>query len=259
LDILSVVATLVTSIIFLGLASLAVYWALVRGFKPRTAILMGAMMIMVYVGGSFAADQIGSNPNSLKSIEEVFNQNMQAKIKSLADEKVPQEEIDQLQVNLKKYLLYCFPAWIISGAFFLGFLAYYLVSSTGSRITSRIAQPTSLSEWVVPEPMIFGLILGGVIKLSAPENTWMEIVGNNILVLFVVIYSFAGVPIISFYFKKWRFPMIARFLSYLLLFSLALNFELIELMFGNVFFILGVMDIWLDFRKLKKPPMELTA
>ena len=69
MDILSVVATLVTSIIFLGLASLAVYWALVRGFKPRTAILMGAMMIMVYVGGSFAADQIGSNPNSLKSIE----------------------------------------------------------------------------------------------------------------------------------------------------------------------------------------------
>jgi len=247
LDILlSLVAELATSLIFLGLASLAVYWALLRNFQPRIAILMGALVILVYVGGSFAVDQIGSHADSWTTIQQAFDQVWQIKAKSLAADKMSQADIDVIQGMVKKYFLFCLPAWIISGALFVGLLAYYLVSSVGTRFVLRIATPLPFWQWVVPEPMIFGLILGGVIKLFAPENTWMEIAGDNLLVLFLAIYTFAGLTITSFFFRKWRFPTIARLLSYALLFELTFN----------AVCVLGVMDIGLDFRKLKKPPVE---
>lgn len=245
---LSVIVELATSLIFLGLASLAVYWALVRGFKPRIAILMGALIILVYVGGSFAADQLSSHPDSWASIQQTFDEIWQVKAKALAEDKMPQSDIDLIQSLFKEYFLFCLPAWIISGSLFAGFLGYYLVSAFGSRITSRITAPIPFWRWVVPEPLIFGLILGGGVKLLAPEKTWMAMVGDNLLVLFLFIYTFAGLTVTSFYFRKWRFPTIARLLTYALLFELTFN----------AVCILGIADIWLDFRKLKKQSAEPT-
>ncbi len=246
---LSLAAGLASALIFLGTASLAVYWALLKNFKPQTAILMGALVILVYVGGSFAADQLGTHPDSWAEIQQNFDQIWQVKAKALAEDKMPQADINMIQGLFKKYFLFCFPAWIISGSLFAGVIAYYLVSSIGARVTPRINAPVPFWQWVVPEPMIFGLILGVGLMVFSGENTWMETTGNNLIVLFLAIYTFAGLTITSFYFKKWRFPPLARLLSYALLF---------ELTFNSVC-LLGILDIWLDFRKLKKPPVEPTA
>ena len=151
-----------------------------------------------------------------------------------------------IQNLFKKYFLFCLPAWILSGSLFAGFLAYYLVSSIGARFIPRIAAPKPFWQWMVPEPMIFGLILGGVVKLFSPENSLLETIGDNLLVLFLAIYTFAGLTITSFFFRKWRFPTFARLLCYVLLFEITFN----------AVCILGVLDIWLDFRKLKKPSVE---
>ncbi|HXL72763.1 MAG TPA: DUF2232 domain-containing protein [bacterium] len=245
---LSVIAELATSLIFLGLASLAVYWALIRGFQPRIAILMGALIVLVYVGGSFAADQLSSHPDSWTSIQQTFDQIWQVKAKALADDKMPQSDIDLIQSIFKEYFLFCLPAWIISGSLFAGFLGYYLVSVIGSKFTSRIIPPMPFWKWMIPEYLVFGLILGGGIKLLAPENTGLAMAGDNLLVLFLFIYTFSGLTITSFYFRKWRFPTIARLLTYALLFELTFN----------AVCILGIADIWLDFRKLKKPSVEPT-
>jgi hypothetical protein len=243
---LSLLAELATSLIFLGLASFAVYWALIRGYQARTAILMGALVILVYVGGSFAVDQLGSHPDSWAAIQQTFDQIWQVKAKALADEKMSQTDIDVIRNLFKKYFLFCLPAWILSGALFAGFLAYYLVSSIGSRFIPRISAPKPFWQWMVPEPMIFGLILGGAIKLFSPENSLLETIGDNLLVLFLAIYTFAGLTITSFFFRKWRFPTIARLLCYVLLFEITFN----------AVCVFGVLDIWLDFRKLKKPSVE---
>ena len=251
MDILvSLAAGLATSLFFMGMASLAVYWALIRSFKPRTAILLGALVLLVYVGGSFVAGQMGDHPDSLAGIQQAFDQIWQSKAKTFADDKIPQSEIDMYQKILKNYFLFCLPAWVVSGSLFIGFIAYYLVSSMGSRLTPRITAPVPFWRWMIPEPVVFGVVLGAGMVAFAPAGTLWEIVGDNLLVLFGLVYAFAGLPILSFFFNKWRFPIVARVLCYFLLF---------ELTFVVVFCVLGVMDVWLDFRKLKKPTVELTA
>ncbi len=245
---LSLLFKLATVLVFLGLASLSVYWALLRNLRPTLAILMGAGMILIYIGFPFVTDWVGHKTDTWVELQQSFEQICQDKAKSMTDEKMAPADIAAILDLLKKYFLFCFPAWLIAGSLFTGFLAYYLVSSVGSRFTMRIPPPQPFWQWVVPEPLVFGLILGGGLKLLAGENSHLEIVADNLLVLFLALYTFAGLTITSYYFKKWRFSWLLRLLSYVLLFELTFN----------AVCILGVMDIWLDFRKLKKPTTEST-
>ncbi len=246
---LSVLFKLATVLIFLGLASLSVYWGLLRKLQPRWAILLGAMMVLVYIGFPFLTDLITSKTDTWVELQQAFDQVCQEKAKAMAADKMSQADIDSIMGLLKKYFLFCFPAWVLVGALFTGFLSYYLVSTVASKITPRIDMPVPFWQWAVPEPLIFGLILSGGLKLLPNLSPMMDIVTDNLLILFLAVYTFAGLTITSFYFKKWRFSLLLRLLAYLLLFELTFN----------AVCILGVLDIWLDFRKIKKPSTESTT
>jgi len=194
---------LATLLVFVGLASFAVYWALLRGYKPRTAILLGTLMVLVYVGYPFIIDWMGHKTDTWNDLAQAFQQICQEKSKDMAADKMPQTDIDAILGLLQKYFLYCFPAWMVAGALLTGFLSYYFVSAVASRFTGRITAPVPFWQWAVPEPFIFGLILAGGLKLFAGDNARLDIVANNLLVLFVAIYTFAGLTITSYYFRKW--------------------------------------------------------
>lgn len=125
------------------------------------------------------------------------------------------------------------------------------------RVTPKIPRPMRFRDWVLPEPLVFGLVVGGLLKvaqgmlqLTPDQSTVVEVIANNLLVLFVGIYAMAGLCIISFFLHKWRLPSIVRFLGYFLL-LLSAGFQ--------IPCALGVLDVWFDFRKLKSPPLEQTS
>ncbi len=211
---------------------------------------MGAAAVVAFVGGSFLLGQLGPHPDTPASIQQSFDQSWQLTARSLAENKMTPADIELVKNYCLKYFLWSFPAWLLVGALGAGFVAYYLVSSVLSRSDPRVSPPISFSLWMVPEPMVFGLIAAGLIKVLVNENTWMDLVGDNFLVFFSVLYTFAGLTIMSFYFQKWRFPSMARLLGYIAVMLLSSNL---------ICPILGVLDIWLDFRKIKKTPPELAT
>jgi hypothetical protein len=101
-------------------------------------------------------------------------------------------------------------------------------------------------EWVIPEPLVFGVIAAGLLKLIAEENTWKETVGNNLAVFFGGLYILGGLSIVSFFLNKWRVPAVLRFISYAVLLPIV----------WESFCAIGVLDVWLDFRKIKKTAVE---
>jgi hypothetical protein len=84
--------------------------------------------------------------------------------------------------------------------------------------------------------------------ISGPNSGWIEILADNLLVLFGCLYIMGGFSIISYYLQKWNIPLVFRFPLYLILIFL---FEPL--------FCLGLMDVWMDVRKIKFPPLEKTA
>lgn len=237
---------LAATVVLLGLASLAVSWALLKGLKPHWVILTGSLVVILYAAATFLLGQTGSHPDSMAAFQKSFDQVWDLKTKSMTDSKLSPADIETVKQLCQKYLVWAWPSWVLLGSLGLGFFAYYLVSAVLSRVTPRVTRPLPFWQWRVPEPLIFGLIVGGLIKIFAKEDTFIDVIGNNLLVFFVMIYTFGGMTILSFYFQKWKLPRVARFLSYVVIF---------ELTFNSICF-LGILDVWFDFRKLKTPPPE---
>lgn len=100
----------------------------------------------------------------------------------------------------------------------------------------------SLSLWKVPDTLVWAVIgCGGI--LLVPDSAF-KIFGMNGLIILMMIYFFGGIAIVSFYFKKKKFPLALRFFLYSLI---ALQQFILLFVIG-----LGFFDMWLNFRKLEK-------
>ncbi len=114
-----------------------------------------------------------------------------------------------------------------------------LVSSWG---WGDLGEP--LSQWSSPEWLIF-FFLGAGFALLAPL-AWMRQVGLNLLVILGFVYFCQGMAVIAGLLQRFQVHWFLRGLAYLLAFLNPLMILVV---------ILGLIDLWLDFRRLR-PPRE---
>jgi uncharacterized protein YybS (DUF2232 family) len=100
----------------------------------------------------------------------------------------------------------------------------------------------ALNEWKAPEPLIWLVILSGILILL--PNQGLKLLGINGLIIMMMIYFFQGIAIVSFYFEKRHFPKLLRGILYGLI---ALQ-QLVLLLVVAA----GLLDMWIDFRRIKK-------
>jgi uncharacterized protein YybS (DUF2232 family) len=245
---LDLIIKLVVVVVLMGLTSLAAAWALLRGFKPRGVVLIGTVTLAFFLAAMLLLIQANLRQDTFPFFQQNIDESWKSLTLQFANRGLSPENIEVAKVFIQKYFYYSLPAWLVLNSLFMGLLAYYLASAFLVRVTARVSRPIAFREWVVPEPLVFGLIAGGLLKIAFKENSPMDIVGNNFLVFFVGLYTLSGLSIVSFFFHKWRLPAAIRILSYLVLLNLI--FETICCF--------GVLDIWFDFRKLKSAPPEPT-
>lgn len=97
-----------------------------------------------------------------------------------------------------------------------------------------------LAHWVIPEWLVFVLVVAGLALLAPWE--WVRLVGLNLLLLLAFMYFCQGLAVMAALFRRYQVFWGLRALGYFLAF---LN----PLMIGVM--ILGLMDLWLDFRRLQ--------
>jgi uncharacterized protein YybS (DUF2232 family) len=90
-------------------------------------------------------------------------------------------------------------------------------------------------------------VIGCGLILLIPSGS-VKLIGLNGLIMLMMVYFFAGIAIVSFYFEKKRFPRLLRIFLYSLI---ALQQFVLILVIG-----LGFFDVWLNFRKKKSPDTE---
>jgi uncharacterized protein YybS (DUF2232 family) len=100
----------------------------------------------------------------------------------------------------------------------------------------------TLNEWKAPEPLVWLVILSGVLILM--PNQGLKLLGVNGLIIMMMIYFFQGIAIVSFYFEKKQFPKLLRGILYGLI---ALQQLVLLLVIAA-----GFLDMWIDFRRMKK-------
>jgi uncharacterized protein YybS (DUF2232 family) len=99
-----------------------------------------------------------------------------------------------------------------------------------------------LFHWVAPEWLIFALLGAGILILVPVSG--MRFVGLNLLLVLAVLYFAQGLAVVANWFHRLGLPRPLRVVGYPLMFLNPVFFVII---------ILGLMDLWLDFRRLHRP------
>jgi uncharacterized protein YybS (DUF2232 family) len=99
-----------------------------------------------------------------------------------------------------------------------------------------------LYHWAAPEWLIF-VLLGSGFLLLVPV-TGARFFGLNLLMVVAVLYFCQGVAVVATWFHRLGLPRLLRMIGYPLLFLNPFFFVIITL---------GLLDLWLDFRRLHQP------
>jgi uncharacterized protein YybS (DUF2232 family) len=99
-----------------------------------------------------------------------------------------------------------------------------------------------LSQWNNPEWLIFVFLIGGFLLLVPVPS--LRLISLNLLLVVGFLYFCQGVAVVAAIFQRFHVPVFLRLLGYPLLFMNPLFFLII---------LLGLMDLWLDFRRLNRP------
>ncbi|MEJ2671919.1 MAG: DUF2232 domain-containing protein [Deltaproteobacteria bacterium] len=99
-----------------------------------------------------------------------------------------------------------------------------------------------LYHWVAPEWLVFPLLGAGFLLLV--PVTGASFVGLNLLLILGVLYFAQGLAVVATWFHRLGLPRVLRIIGYPLMFLNPVFFVIITL---------GLMDLWLDFRRLHRP------
>jgi uncharacterized protein YybS (DUF2232 family) len=99
-----------------------------------------------------------------------------------------------------------------------------------------------LYHWAAPEWLIFVLLGAGFLLLVPVAGA--RFFGLNLLMVVAVLYFCQGVAVVATWFHRLGLPRLLRMIGYPLLFLNPFFFVIITL---------GLLDLWLDFRRLHQP------
>jgi uncharacterized protein YybS (DUF2232 family) len=211
------------------------------------------VMVLLILWLSFILFQslsLGKQPWIL--VEDYIGSNIQESIQFYAQLDIPVEQIDFAKNNIKQitnFFTNIFPALIIVSASFTVWINILAAREIFQKNRMWYPDFGDLARWKAPEGLIWILIATGVMLLIPVE--WARIVGLNLLLICLFLYLLQGLSIIGFLFKNKNVHRLFRIPCYILMFAQQYIILLV--------IALGVIDLWVDFRKFIKPITESTT
>lgn len=241
------------TLVSLFLPSLTLFLLISRGTEPLNAITVTAIVSAAVL---FPLYRVPMTEHVKRSLEESKGfradllKNME---KTNPAFKLPDPERDEEMLRqLSESTLALIPSILFVFYSMTIYLLYSLAALMGSKFKARIKPLKVFTKWEFDWNFVWLVIIGFVLfYLVAPSapvgKEFLSLTGRNMLAIGVLIFSVAGFSIMLFGLSKF----INRF------FLRALIASLIILFIAPFLTILGMMDIWLEFRKpAPLPPQD---
>jgi uncharacterized protein YybS (DUF2232 family) len=151
------------------------------------------------------------------------------------------EQISVIYNDIAKLFKRIYPAFIFVGFEVIVTLNLYVINRLFLKKEQKI-DTQRLLKWTPEENLVWGLIVFGFLYFI--KNSYTSFVAINGLVIFLAIYFFSGFCIVNYFLKTKK---ISIFIQGLIYFIIVLMNEI-----KFILIMLGVFDIWFDFRKIKK-------
>jgi uncharacterized protein YybS (DUF2232 family) len=234
------VFALLSGLLFLLLGRIRIIEALVLGVAAVVFSAFSAVLFYLYGSWRAIFDDIRENlEKSLMSAVEM-HEKMGFPPESIA---VLRERAPQIAETILELL----PAAAFVS---LGLVVLFNLVLLCRRFPEKRAQwvaLASLREWKAPDLLVWGLIVSGF-AIFIPGLEPLKTLAANLLLVFGACYFFQGLAIIAFYFNKNNVPRFVRGVVYL--------FIVFQQVFTLFVVGLGLFDMWVDFRRLRKQDLN---
>ena len=202
-----------------------------------TVVALNVIAMLVFLGQAY---YLGLTPQKL--LAQKINEIMATVNKVLGDHGgsealVPGLSVDHLKVLLGRLL----PGLMVVNMGLVAWLNVVLARQLYALLGWGEPDPP-LYHWVAPEWLIF-LLVGAGFLLLVPI-TAVRFTGLNLLLILAVLYFAQGLAVVANWFHRLGLPRPLRIVGYPLMFLNPVFFVIITL---------GLIDLWLDFRRLHRP------
>ncbi len=152
-------------------------------------------------------------------------------------------EVEAAFENMRTVFPRILPALLLSGILFTVWMNLSLGNWLLRKKSAELAPWQEFSLWRLPEYLVWGGIFGAISALIPLEP--LRTIGINVLLIWGALYFLQGVAVLVFQLNKWTLPRPLRMIIYFLLCIQAHGMFLLT--------IIGLIDVWADFRKLTVP------
>ncbi|HVO66843.1 MAG TPA: DUF2232 domain-containing protein [Syntrophales bacterium] len=223
-----------------------------KNYSIETTIILPVLVLTIlwFTFIFFQSLSLGKQPWLL--IEDYIERDIQEIIQLYAQLDIPVEQIDLAKNNIKQithFFTNIFPAILLVSASFTVWINIMAARELFQK--NRIWYPDfgDLSRWKAPESLIWILIANGVMLLIPVE--WVQILGLNLLLICLFVYFLQGMSVIGFLFKAKNVHRLFRIPCYVLIFA--------QQYIILIVIAVGIIDLWIDFRKFINPLTDATT
>lgn len=151
--------------------------------------------------------------------------------------------------NILRFIPYIAPGILIVSFVIVSVINYVATSAVLRRYNINIKPFLSFNELDLPWYYCWGAILGLVLVLVPPTgqnfDKLVDIIGFNLIIIFGLLYLVLGISVLWGILERFKVPFIWR-VSIFIILGLFFGFAILILPF------LGLIDIWVNFRRLKR-------
>ncbi len=205
-------------------------------------IIYPALIIIGAIGAFFIYSGFVLSIHPWKLVQQFVDQAIEHNINLYAQLPFDKEEISLMRNSkpmLVSFFTGIFPAGAIIGSVTIVWINVLIGRENLRKAALTFPRLEGLSKWSAPEFLIWIFIISGGLLLFPNEQ--IKFLSLNIFILACFIYLLQGLAILSFLFQKKYVPAFFRYLFYFLI--AVQQFLMIPIA------IVGLFDIWVDFRK----------
>ncbi len=232
-----------------GLMAFGTAEGMLRRFRPEHIAILGGLLPIAAAGIVLAYYLAHAGKNPLMILEKQIRDSIAeaAKLYSGLGLKEMASAVTSVSDTVIHYLVRLVPGIAIATSLIQATCCFGLARSIILRRPGAASAPSqpSLAAWHAPDAWVWGLIAALALIMVPKEAA--RLAGLNCAIVLSVVYLVQGIAVIEHVLRKFRVQAVARSLIHALILALPTIVFVIAL---------GVVDIWADFRKVRKAAQQ---
>jgi len=229
--------------------------------KNKSKIFIVTSVFLVFCGAVLLYVVLASAVSRINFIGEILK-NYNVYVDQIADDRlvlgyadllsIEQSQLDsiiQQTHDILRFFPYVVPGFLIASFVMASVINYIASSKMLKKYNVDIEPFLSFKEWDLPWYYCWGAIIGLVLVLIPSTGSNIDLIidiaGFNLIVVFGLLYLVLGISVLWGIFERFKVSIILRIII-LVIVGLFIGFTIFILPF------LGLIDIWVNFRKLKR-------